>query len=302
LEAKVDRARLYDGRRLTEGYPGLEELGMALRDRDERRADADQRDVGKMIRYLGRLVDLTGPRNIAVIGCGHRPKILQVLRDSGHHAVGVEPVLSYVNAANAFLGRDRAVLVGAAEDIPLADGSQDVVWFENVLEHVDSASRSLSEIHRVLAPGGIAYVTTNSRLYFSPLGHAPEFRVRFYNWLPAMVKESYVHLQLHYRPELANYSTRPAVHWFDYAGLCAAGREAGFGRFYSLLDILDPGDPSVADHRLRRLVLSLCKYQPWVRALTLTQLGGAVFMWKRGVLSSTLSGERGADKQAVPVG
>lgn len=170
MQANLDDRKLYAGRRLTEGYPGLERLGMSLRDRDDRRDEADQRDVAKSMRYLGRLIDLDGPRNFAVIGCGHRPKILRVLREMGHRGVGVEPVPSYVDAANAYLGNDEAVLKGTAEDIPLADGLQHVVWFENVLEHVDSVARSLSEIHRVTAPGGIAYVKTNSRYFFSPVG------------------------------------------------------------------------------------------------------------------------------------
>ena len=38
---------------------------------------------------------------------------------------------------------------------------------------------------------------------------------------------------LHYNPSLANFSLRPAVHWWTYADLCRAGREAGFAQFYT---------------------------------------------------------------------
>ena len=228
-----------------------------------------------------RLVDLSGPRTIVVIGCGQRPKILRLLLEMGHKAVGIEPVEAYVKAAAEYLGRDDIVLVGAAEQMPLADGSQDVVLFENVLEHVDSVSLSLREIYRVTAPGGVAYVKTNSRLYFSPTGRGSEFRVPFYNWFPAIVKESYIHQHLHFDPSLANYSTRPAVHWFDYAGLCQAGREAGFARFYSLLDLVDARDPALRGRRLRQLLVALCQYHPWLRSLALTQIGGYVYMCKR---------------------
>ena len=132
------------------------------------------------------------------------------------------------------------VRVGAAEAIPLADASQDVVFFENVLEHVDSPRLSLTEIFRVLKPGGIAYVTTTNRLRFSLVGRNDEYRVPFYNWAPKLVKESYVFLHLHYRPELANFTERPAVHWFSYADLCALGRDVGFSSFYSPLDCRRP--------------------------------------------------------------
>ena len=45
-------------------------------------------------------------------------------------------------------------------------------------------------------------------------------------------------------PAVVVLSTRPAVHWFTYADLCRRGREAGFHRFYTKFDLLEPGDPS----------------------------------------------------------
>lgn len=272
---------IYRGRRLTEGYPGLEQLGADFRADPRREQLVDQRDVEKTLRYAARLIDMSEPRTIVVIGCGHRPKIIKVLLELGHHATGVEPVRSYVESAATYLGRDDVVLEGAAEDIPLADGSQDLVLFENVLEHVDSVSKTMDEIYRVTAPGGIALIKTNSRFRFSPTGRASEFRVRFYNWLPASVKEAYVHRHLHFDPSLANYSTRPAVHWFDYAQLCQFGREAGFAKFYSLLDVIKATDPSIERSAFRRRLIRLVKYHPWARALALTQLGGIVWMYKR---------------------
>jgi len=241
----------------------------------------ENRDAAKTLRYLSRLVDVTAPRKIVVIGCGHRPKILRQLLDMGHDAVGVEPVEAYVQAAGEYLGRTGVVLRGAAEDIPLPSNSQDIVLFENVLEHVDSVSHALNEIYRVTAPGGVAHVKTNSRLHVSATGMESEFRVRFYTWLPSILKESYIHHHLHFKPSLANYSTRPAVHWFDYGELCRVGREAGFARFYSLLDVVDRHDPAISGNLLRGIVVNLSKYHPWLRALALTQIGGYIYMYKR---------------------
>jgi SAM-dependent methyltransferase len=267
-------------RPLTEGCADLEAKAIALRQTPGWREAADHTDVEKTLLYASRVIDLGRPRRVAVIGCGHRPKMLRKLLELGHDAVGVEPVESYVEAAVEYLGRD-VVRRGTAEALPLEDASQDLVLFENVLEHVDSVSKALAEIHRVTAPGGVAYVKTNSRLRFSPSGYNGEFRVPFYNWLPAIVKESFVHHHLHFDPTLADFSTRPAVHWFDFAELCEAGREAGFSRFYNLLDVVDARDPAIARRRLRRWLLNVCKYHPWFRSLALTQLGGYVFMYKR---------------------
>ena len=123
----------------------------------------------------------------------------------------------YTRTAQEFLGAEGAVRQGVAEAIPLPDRSQDLVLFENVLEHVESPMASLKEIYRVLKAGGVAYVTTTNRFKFSLTGYNGEYRVPFFNWFPRAVKESYVFAHLHYRPQLANYSLRPAVHWFSFA-------------------------------------------------------------------------------------
>jgi SAM-dependent methyltransferase len=47
---------------------------------------------------------------------------------------------------------------GDAEDLPLADGSFDVVYSFGVLHHTPSTARAVREIHRVLRPGGLAIV------------------------------------------------------------------------------------------------------------------------------------------------
>ena len=85
---------------------------------------------------------------------------------------------------------------------------------------------------------------------------------------------------LHYEPRLANYATIPAVHWFTYDDLCARGREAGFSRFYSILDLLWPDDPPVRRSWLRRALLARAQRNPWLRAAALTQYGNTIMMLK----------------------
>ena len=50
---------------------------------------------------------------------------------------------------------------GCAEDIPAADASMDIVLMFKSLHHVpmDKMDQALSEIHRVLKPGGLAYIS-----------------------------------------------------------------------------------------------------------------------------------------------
>ena len=179
------------------------------------------------------------------------------------------------------LGSRGEIKVGTAEVMPLESASQRAVLLESVLEHVDSPAQALAEAYRVLVPGGVLYVYTTNRLRFSLRGENGEFNVPFFNWFPSLVRESYVYKHLHFAPALANYSLRPAVHWFTYADLCRRGREVGFAQFYSLIDLVDAEAPSLKRGRFRRFLVQRCRHNPWLRALGLTQFGSAIFMYKR---------------------
>jgi len=271
----------YTRRRLADGYPGLDRLAF---DQFSAVLDAHGDETLRMnslLARLNRLVDLDRMRDIVVVGCGPKPQTIRFLKERKYRVVGVEPVPMFVEAAREYVGSRDSVLQGAAEAIPLADGSQQIVFCDSVLEHVVSPSKSLDEMFRVLAPGGIALITTTNKLRISLAGHNGEYRRRYYNWLPSLVKECFVFQHLHYDPRLANYSELPAVHWFSYASLCALGRQSGFARFYSLLDLFDLGDPAIANSKFKKWLVNKVKFNPWLRALALTQRGDTIIMLKK---------------------
>jgi len=105
--------------------------------------------------------------------------------------------------------------------------------------------------------------------------------VPFFNWLTPLLKECFIFQHLHYDPRLANYTELPAVHWFSYSSLCGMGRQAGFARFYSLLDLLDENDSAIQNSKLKKWLLKKVKYNPWLRALVLTQRGDTIIMLKK---------------------
>jgi ubiquinone/menaquinone biosynthesis C-methylase UbiE len=270
---------LYAGRKLAEGYPDLERRGVEWHTEGH---DPQPESTPAIVQCLERLIDLsTGSRAMLVVGCGPRPHAIRELDAMGYAVVGVEPVAGLCEAARAFLGGPDRVLRGSAERLPVPSGSQRVVVMTSVLEHVDSPPQTLAESYRVLQPGGVLFVYTTNRWKFSWRGFNGEYRVPFFNWFPAVVKESYVFHHLHYDPTLANYNPRPAFHWFTYPELCALGRGAGFGHFYSMLDLIDPASPLIARRPLRRFLLNRVRFHPWLRGLALTQAGGSIFMVKR---------------------
>ncbi len=274
---------------MTDGYPDLEKLGVEYFSKNQRnrQTTANNSNIRSIMRCAAKLIDLSaGGEEVCELGCGPNPETLIYLRQEGFHAVGVEPIAAYVASAATFLGDPNAVVQGAAERIPLADQSQRIVICESVLEHVDSPSAVLREIYRVLKPSGLAYFYTTNRFHFSLRGLNGEFRVPFYNWLPPLWKESYIFRHLHFDPALANFTPRPAVHWFSYSDLCRVGREAGFAQFYSPLDLVDSTDSFVARSRLRRYFLGTLQRSALLRSLALLQVGNSIFMWKRSELAA----------------
>lgn len=276
---------LYAHRRLAQGHPDLERLAfekyMSILDEQEKEHPGSGTSVNQLLAWLQRLVGLSALRDVLVLGCGPRPLTVKALTQMNYNAVGVEPVPSFVGSAEEYLGSPERVLEGSAEEIPLPSDSQDLVICESVLEHVDSPTKSLDEIFRVLRPGGIVFIGTTDRYRISLRGYTGEYDIRHFNWLPDVVKESYVFHHLHYDPSLANYSLRPAVHWYSYAGLCRLGRQAGFHQFYSVLDLLDTSDPLISKSKARKFLLKKLKFNPWLRALALTQRSTPMFMLKR---------------------
>jgi len=269
---------LYKGRYLCERYPDLEKLGVEYYTKHQ---ETETR-FSEIMACINRLINTSSGLNTAcVIGCGPNPSSVKKLLEKGFDTVGIEPVPGFAEAASLFLGDKNRIINSSAEKLLLPDNSQQIVLLESVLEHVDSPFRSLSEAYRVLAPGGVLYIYTTNKHRISLTGRNEEFNVRFYNWFPDIVKESYVFKHLHYDPKLANYTPRPAVHWFSYSELCNLGRSVGFAQFYSLIDLLDTDSEIINKSVIRKFFLNKLKYHPWLRALSLTQFGSSIFMLKR---------------------
>lgn len=104
---------------------------------------------------LGLADELEG-RRVLDVGCGDGAYAVAVA-ERGAHVVGVDASARMLQAA-----RDRATLKGLTLDLregdvrqlPFADASFDVVLAITVLCFVEDANRALSEMARVLTPGG----------------------------------------------------------------------------------------------------------------------------------------------------
>ena len=87
-------------------------------------------------------------------GCG-AGRWLELMCRGGWHGAGMEPDL---HAAQAAATRGLPVVQADLEASPFLPERFDVVLLSHVLEHLPHPLQALSEVHRMLAPGGRVYV------------------------------------------------------------------------------------------------------------------------------------------------
>lgn len=105
------------------------------------------------------------------VGCGGGLLAEEFAR-LGCTVTGVDPAQRSVSTARghaAKAGLRIEYQVGVGEALPLDDGSFDVVYCCDVLEHVGDLDQVIAEIARVLKPGGIFLYDTINRTWLSKL-------------------------------------------------------------------------------------------------------------------------------------
>ena len=132
--------------------------GLFDEDRDEDFLDACDR-LNRTMAEKGRIDRRS---TVLDLGCGNGATAIWLAGESGASVTGID--LSGVRVANAqekraALGpglRDRVAFEKAsATDLPFPDGLFTHVWSQAVIYHVPDKRKILSEVHRVLANGGV---------------------------------------------------------------------------------------------------------------------------------------------------
>ena len=104
------------------------------------------------------------------IGCGTGNYILTIAARTGAFCTGVDPSSEMMRRARRQTGwpKDReerpevAFIRAAAEDLPLSDRQFDLVYSVDVIHHLEDRDEAAREMLRVLQPGGMAMVVTES--------------------------------------------------------------------------------------------------------------------------------------------
>lgn len=112
--------------------------------------------------YFDKLIDWQD-KAVLDLGCAGG-FMAEVLDDRAARVTGIDPAADAIAAARAHAqGRDIRYDVGVGEALPYPDARFDVVVCVDVLEHVQDLQQVLSEVARVLKPGGKFFFDTINR-------------------------------------------------------------------------------------------------------------------------------------------
>lgn len=116
--------------------------------------------------YFRKLIleKLTPDAKVLDLGAGAGIVAQMNFRGYAARICGVDPDVRVIH--NPYLDEGKQ---GSGEDIPYPDDAFDVVFADNVLEHLETPSMVFGEVARVLKPGGIFLVKTPNRRHYMPL-------------------------------------------------------------------------------------------------------------------------------------
>jgi SAM-dependent methyltransferase len=144
----------------------------------------------RRLALVERLVPLRG-RSILDVGCGIGTYVRR-FRDFSPDVHGVDVDSDRIAAGSIALPNLR---VARSEALPFPDGRFDVVFLNEVIEHVDDDRQTLAEAARVLRPGGAIVVFAPNR-WFPFETHGVYIGRRFYfgnipaiGYLPNMMRD-----------------------------------------------------------------------------------------------------------------
>ncbi|MBI3943539.1 MAG: class I SAM-dependent methyltransferase [Chloroflexi bacterium] len=118
--------------------------------------DRGIRQMDSFFLWVLEVLDARQGERLLDVSCGEG-QLIQLARARSINAMGVDISDAAVKIA-AQHARGAGVMVGSAEEIPLADSSFDLITNIGSLEHYESMATGAKEMARVLRPGGRAAI------------------------------------------------------------------------------------------------------------------------------------------------
>jgi ubiquinone/menaquinone biosynthesis C-methylase UbiE len=117
-------------------------------------------DTGLMwMNIVRRFVDASKELAIVDLGSGTGRFSVLLADVLNAHVTGIEPSDKMRNVAMQESIHPRVKYIkGSAEEIPLEDGSFDLVWASMIIHHVSEPDMAAKEIYRIVKPGGKVFL------------------------------------------------------------------------------------------------------------------------------------------------
>jgi ubiquinone/menaquinone biosynthesis C-methylase UbiE len=174
---------------------------------------------GNRVKWISKYLHGVGGRRLLDAGCGIG-FFSEVARQLGGHVVSLDFSPEALQVYRKRGGRDADLVAGSVEELPFLDASFDFAMAIDVIEHLYHPNLLLSELYRVVRPGGRVIVETdNEGTWFTKKG----FR-RINNWAQARTPLGKKLAKI--RSEIQ--STSLHVETFDHALLRERLRKTGF--------------------------------------------------------------------------
>ncbi|NJP05193.1 MAG: class I SAM-dependent methyltransferase [Chloroflexaceae bacterium] len=183
----------------------------------------------------------------------------------GAHVVALDYNVAYCQITYLRSQRYQLALpiaAAAGEAIPCASASFDAITCWDVLEHVQSPERLLSELARVLRPQGVLVMTAINRYAFRD----PHYHLPLINWLPRTVAEMLIRLAgRQKRGAFRDRQRLSAMHYFTWPALQRLAHCVGLR--LSDLDQLRVARGDITPQRQRWRLIEACLPASWQPAL-----------------------------------
>lgn len=141
-----------------------------------------KRKAEKILALLDEVIDLR-KANILDIGCGSG----QIAHEFSKRSAAVSSV-DIVDERKERKG--YSFKLTKSELLPFDDSIFDVVVTNHVIEHTPDQKKHISEVLRVLKPGGYVYLATPNKYWLTD----PHYKLPFISWLPRFLSNRYLHL------------------------------------------------------------------------------------------------------------
>lgn len=180
---------------------------------------------------------------------------IAVCHKLGYRGYGIEPwdeARDNARRLSEYLSIPINIVEGMAENIPFDDESFDIVHANSVIEHVVDLDASLSEIFRVLKPGGIFWFNSASSMspFQNEISGFPLF-----GWYPNSLKLRIMSWAKKNKAELIGHTETPAIHWFTPWKARNLLLGHGFRKVYDRWDIRGEDEGGM----LYKFALKLCR-------------------------------------------